>query len=143
MGMSMSRWASPRVVVTGGAGFIGSNLVAALNAAGERDILVVDHLGTDAKWKNLVGLHFADYLDKAEFRARLRAGALGPAQVVYHLGACSSTTEQDAGYLLDNNYPLHPRALRMVHWRWGHASSTPRAGRPTATGRSATMMPTR
>jgi ADP-L-glycero-D-manno-heptose 6-epimerase len=99
----MSLSSSPRVIVTGGAGFIGSNLVAALNAAGERDILIVDHLGTDAKWKNLVGLAYADYLDKAEFRARLRAGQLGPAQVVYHLGACSSTTEQDAGYLMDNN----------------------------------------
>ncbi|MBM4118569.1 NAD-dependent epimerase/dehydratase family protein, partial [bacterium] len=94
---------SPRIIVTGGAGFIGSNLVRSLNAAGERDILLVDHLGSDAKWRNLVGLSTADYLDKAEFRARFRSEGLAGAQVVYHLGACSSTSELDAGYLMDNN----------------------------------------
>lgn len=94
----------PRIIVTGAAGFIGSNLVAALNAAGERDLLLVDHLDTGPKWKNLLGLRYEDYLDKAEFRARLRAGRLDGPRVIYHLGACSSTTETDAGYLMDNNY---------------------------------------
>ncbi|MCK4303924.1 MAG: ADP-glyceromanno-heptose 6-epimerase, partial [Candidatus Eisenbacteria sp.] len=87
-----------------GAGFIGSNLVAALNAQGERDILIVDHLGRDEKWKNLRGLRFEDYLDKGEFRELLRARRLDPPETVFHLGACSSTTETDAGYLADNNY---------------------------------------
>ena len=59
-----------RIVVTGGAGFIGRNIVAALNAAGREDILVVDHLGTSEKWKNLRGLRFADYLEREEFRRR-------------------------------------------------------------------------
>ena len=94
---------SPRVIVTGGAGFIGSNLLRSLNAAGERDILLVDHLGSSEKWKNLVGTSYADYLDKVEFRARFRAEGLRGTQVVYHLGACSATTELDAGYLMDNN----------------------------------------
>ena len=101
--MSPSSSKAPRIVVTGGAGFIGSNLVRSLNAAGERDILIVDHLGAGEKWRNLLGLAYADYLDKAEFRARFRAGALAGAKVVYHLGACSSTTETDADYLMDNN----------------------------------------
>ena len=93
----------PRIIVTGGAGFIGSNLIAALNARGERDILLVDRLGDGPKWRNLVGLEFEDYLDKAELRERVRAGRLDAPAAVFHLGACSDTTEADAGYLMDNN----------------------------------------
>ena len=95
---------SARVIVTGGAGFIGRNLVAALNERGEQDILVVDALGTDEKWRNLIGLRFDDYLDKDGFRAALKGGALRNVRAVLHLGACSSTTEKDAAFLADNNY---------------------------------------
>jgi ADP-L-glycero-D-manno-heptose 6-epimerase len=95
---------SAQIIVTGGAGFIGSNLVRALNERGEGDILIVDHLGLGEKWRNLPGLRYADYLDKVEFRRRFQAGEIDAPRVVYHLGACSATTELDAGYLMDNNY---------------------------------------
>jgi ADP-L-glycero-D-manno-heptose 6-epimerase len=93
-------------VVTGGAGFIGANVVAALNARGERGILVVDNLErAPDKVRNLADLDIADYQDKREFRARLAAGALaGKVRAVLHQGACADTLEPDGRYLLDNNY---------------------------------------
>ncbi|MFW5813290.1 MAG: ADP-glyceromanno-heptose 6-epimerase [Fibrobacterota bacterium] len=93
------------VVVTGGAGFIGSAVVWALNRRGVDDILVVDRLRSGEKWRNLVPLSFSDYMDKGDFLERLEAGAFGPEiDAIIHLGACSSTTEKDADYLSDNNY---------------------------------------
>lgn len=93
-----------RIVVTGGAGFIGANLVEALNKRGIKEILIVDRLGCDEKWRNLVSLRYEDFIDKADFRELLMSDAIGDIDAVFHLGACSSTTETDADYLLDNNY---------------------------------------
>ncbi len=92
------------IVVTGAAGFIGTNLVRALNAAGREDVIVVDELGRDEKWRNLVDQAFADYVDLDEFRARVLADDLPEVEAVIHLGACSTTTETDADYLADNNF---------------------------------------
>ncbi len=92
------------IILTGGAGFIGSCLLERLNREGLDDILVVDHLGTGEKWKNLRGKRFAEYMDKEEFLDTVVQGGLeASVEAVFHLGACSSTTETDAGYLMQNN----------------------------------------
>jgi ADP-L-glycero-D-manno-heptose 6-epimerase len=97
-----------RILVTGGAGFIGSALVWALNQRGRSEIVITDFLGSDEKWKNLVPLKYADYVEADQFRARLaaNANAFGRFSAVFHLGACSATTEKNAAYLIDNNYAV-------------------------------------
>lgn len=92
------------IVVTGGAGFIGSNLVRGLNLRGYTDILVVDDLTEGDKFVNLVDGKIADYLHKDDFRERVARGQLGKIEAVFHQGACSDTTERDGRYMLDNNY---------------------------------------
>ncbi len=93
------------IIVTGGAGFIGSALIAELNRRQISDILVVDEVGTDQKWKNLRNLSFADYVEKDDFLELVIEGKLdSPVDVVFHLGACSDTTETNASYLVKNNY---------------------------------------
>ena len=92
-----------KYIVTGGAGFIGSNVVQALNDRGETDILVVDDLNNPLKERHLSRLKYSAYLDKRELRPALRNGLFADAAAVFHLGACSSTTEKDADYLADNN----------------------------------------
>ncbi|WP_127471191.1 ADP-glyceromanno-heptose 6-epimerase [Thiomicrorhabdus aquaedulcis] len=93
------------IVVTGGAGFIGSNIVKALNALGRTDILVVDNLKNGKKFINLADCDFADYLDKEDFQTRIFAEeGLPDIECVFHQGACSATTEWDGKYMMDNNY---------------------------------------
>lgn len=91
-----------KIIVTGGAGFIGSAVVWRLNELGEDDILIVDRLDETDKWKNLAPLKFADYVDADEFMTRL--DSFKRDRCVIHLGACSSTTERDSAYLMRNNY---------------------------------------
>jgi len=92
------------IVVTGAAGFIGSNLVRGLNRRGQTDILAVDDLTEGDKFVNLVDGQVSDYMDKDEFRQRLAQGRLPGIQAILHQGACSDTTERNGKYMLDNNY---------------------------------------
>ncbi|HSJ03390.1 MAG: ADP-glyceromanno-heptose 6-epimerase [Verrucomicrobium sp.] len=106
---------SSRILVTGGAGFIGSALVWALNQRGEENIVVTDSLGTDEKWKNLVALKYADYIDAADLLETVtkQPASLGKFDVIYHLGANSATTERDAQHLMKNNFEY---TKKLAHW---------------------------
>lgn len=98
------------IIVTGGAGFIGSNIIRALNEAGEDKILVVDHLGESEKWQNLLGLNFVDFEHKDEFLEKVERGLFDHGiWALFHMGACSSTTEKDADYLMRNNFQYSRR----------------------------------
>ncbi|MBF24268.1 ADP-glyceromanno-heptose 6-epimerase [Pusillimonas sp. DMV24BSW_D] len=101
------------IVVTGGAGFIGSNIVKGLNVRGINDILVVDDLTDGDKFINLVNLNIADYLHKDVFRERLLKGQLSGIEAVFHQGACSDTTERNGQYMMDNNYRV---TLELFEW---------------------------
>jgi ADP-L-glycero-D-manno-heptose 6-epimerase len=108
------------IIVTGGAGFIGSNLVQQLNRAGERDILVVDNLApapnlSGPKFLNLAGAQYADYMDKKEFRSALKCGDFEGTKVraILHQGACSNTLEDDGRYMMDNNFTYSKELLHF------------------------------
>ena len=102
------------IIVTGGAGFIGANIVKALNDRGYRDIVVVDDLRDGTKFTNLADLDIADYLDKDDFIARIVSGEeLGPVDAIFHQGACSDTTEWDGKFMMENNYEY---SKELLHW---------------------------
>ena len=115
------------IVVTGAAGFIGSNVVKALNDRGERDIIAVDNLARADKVKNLADLDIADFIDKRDFIARVDAGRFDAKPVaVLHQGACSDTMESDGRYMMENNYDYSMKlmhACRMHSTRFIYASS--------------------
>jgi ADP-L-glycero-D-manno-heptose 6-epimerase len=92
------------IAVTGGAGFIGSAIIWRLNTLGEDNIICVDELGQDDKWKNLVGLKFVDFINKHDFINNLEKGLKYNFNAIIHMGANSSTTEKDADHLIKNNF---------------------------------------
>ncbi|WP_268270740.1 ADP-glyceromanno-heptose 6-epimerase [Vibrio parahaemolyticus] len=100
------------IIVTGGAGMIGSNIVKALNETGINDILVVDNLKNGKKFKNLVDLDITDYMDRDDFLTQIMAGDdFGPIEAIFHEGACSATTEWDGKYMMLNNYEYSKELL--------------------------------
>lgn len=106
------------IILTGGAGFIGSAVLARLNERGISNIIVVDDLAKSAKWKNLVGKQFIDYVHKDDFLEALVRGAIdSEISSIIHMGACSSTTEEDADYLMENNYRYSRILLEVCHQR--------------------------
>ena len=118
------------IIVTGGAGMIGSNIVKALNDKGYTDILVVDNLKDGTKFVNLVDLDITDYMDKEDFIAGIVAGDdFGDIEAVFHEGACSSTSEWDGKYVMDNNYQyskelLHYCLERQIPFLYASSAAT-------------------
>ncbi|MFQ6005138.1 MAG: ADP-glyceromanno-heptose 6-epimerase [Woeseia sp.] len=117
------------IIVTGGAGFIGSNIVAALNTAGHDDVIVVDDLSDGKKFINIADLKVADYIDKDDFLARILAGKkIGCPTTIFHQGACSDTTESDGRFMLGNNYDYSKRLLNYclehrIHFIYASSAS--------------------
>jgi len=105
------------IIVTGAAGFIGSNLIRGLNRRGINDIVAVDDLRDGDKFVNLVDCRIADYLDKDVFRQRVIAADLPSITAILHQGACSDTTERDGRYMLDNNYRVSRELLEYCQTR--------------------------
>ncbi|SDP86351.1 ADP-glyceromanno-heptose 6-epimerase precursor [Rhodoferax sp. OV413] len=104
-----------RIVVTGAAGFIGSNIVKGLNARGITDIIAVDDLTQGDKYRNLADLQIADYVDADSFYDRFAIGGYGKVEAVFHEGACSDTMEMNGKYMMDNNYTLSCKLFDACH----------------------------
>ena len=126
-----------RIVVTGAAGFIGSNIVKGLNARGLTDIIAVDDLTQGDKFRNLADLRIADYIDQDSFYSAFSQGAYGPVEAVFHEGACSDTMQGDGKYMMANNYTLScglMEACQRKGSRLLYASSAATYGGSTAFG---------
>lgn len=101
-----------RVIVTGGAGFIGSCLIRMLNDKGIDNIIIVDNIASTDKWKNLINKKYSSYVHKTDFLERLERGDFDKVDFIFHLGACSSTTETNFDYLYNNNFEYTKRLWR-------------------------------
>lgn len=109
-----------KVIVTGAAGLIGSNLVKALNERGVTDVLAVDNLTKGDKFLNLVDCEISDYLDKADFLARIERGEFGKFDAIFHEGACSDTMEHNGNYMMANNF-----RYTQTLFEWAQRTGTP------------------
>lgn len=105
------------IVLTGGAGFIGSCFLWKLNKEGIGDVIVVDNISDTEKWKNLSGKHYLDYIQKDEFIRLLENDDLPVPQYIIHMGACSSTLVTDSAYLISNNYEY---SKKLAQWAFSH-----------------------
>ena len=126
------------IIVTGGAGFIGSNIVKALNDRGETDILVVDNLTNGRKMRNLADLDIADYMDRLDFIERINNDEdFGKVQAIFHEGATSATTEWDGHFVMNNNYEY---AKSLLHWCLKHNAQYLYASSASVYGAGTTFM---
>jgi ADP-L-glycero-D-manno-heptose 6-epimerase len=116
MTLAKENWKDRRIIVTGGAGFIGSVLVWELNRRGCSQVVIADFPGQREKSANLAGLRYMEIIDPAELPKRLSSGSLGKLDYIFHLGACSSTTETNEQYLRENNYEY---SRSLAEWAIG------------------------
>jgi len=119
------------IIVTGGAGFIGSNIVKGLNERGRDDILIVDNLTSMVKFKNIQGLKALDYMDKADFLEAVKADKFDKTKidVIFHEGACSDTMEYNGKYMMENNFTytktlMHFALTHKIQFLWASSAST-------------------
>ena len=124
------------IIVTGGAGFIGSNIVKGLNERGREDVLIVDNLTNMVKFKNIQGLKAIDYMDKNDFIAAIKNGKFDDAniEVIFHEGACSDTMEYNGKYMMENNFEytktlMHFALKKKIQLLYASSASTYGSGK--------------